>query len=164
MARMGPRSAPPEILGYRDLTFLGQGATSTVYRARDIEFDRSVAVKVLESRDPDEPAWARFQREKSVIGRLGEAHRAIVRVYGAGFTDDGRPYVSMQLYDGSAHDRLSLSGSFPVAEAVRIMVTIADATQAAHEAGVVHRDIKPQNVLLSSAGPGLADFGIARPL
>jgi hypothetical protein len=152
-----------EIRGYRDLVRIGSGATSVVYRALQVQFDRHVAVKVITADDPEDPARKRFAREKALIGRLG-GHPNIVQVFDADFTADGRPFVSMQLYDGSAQDRLATSGSFPADEAISIMVAIADAAQAAHDEGILHRDIKPQNVLLSRYGPGLADFGIARGL
>lgn len=149
------------IPGYRDLAVIGSGATSVVYRALQIEFDRPVAVKVLTVDDPNDPTRHRFEREKATIGRLGD-HPNIVQVLEAATTEDGRPFVAMQLYDGSAQDRLDEHGSFPVDEALDVMIAIAGATHEAHAAGILHNDIKPQNVLLSRHGPGLADFGIAR--
>lgn len=149
------------VQGYRDLERIGSGASSVVYRALQVEFDRTVALKVLNADDADDPARKRFAREKTIIGRLG-SHPHVVQVFEAAFTADGRPYVAMQLYDGSAQDRLAAVGSFAVDEAIEIMAAIAGAAQAAHDLGVLHRDIKPQNVLLSRYGPGLADFGIAR--
>jgi hypothetical protein len=150
----------PNIRGYTDFVQIGVGATSVVYRATQTEFGRQVAVKVINALDVNDPARKRFDREKEIVGRLD--HPNIVQVYDAALTSDGRPYVAMQLYDESADDHLQQHGSFLVPEAVRIMGAIADATQAAHSEGILHRDIKPQNVLLAARGPGLADFGIAR--
>lgn len=167
MDRLG---APPTIDGYVDLVYLGHGATSVVYRALEVEFDRRVAVKVLDSADPAESSHRRFAQEKALIGRLS-GHPHIVQVFKAGATADGRPFVSMQLYDGSVQDELDTRGSFRVEDAVAIMAAIADAAAAAHAVDIIHRDIKPKNVLLAAPapgsgpgrlGPGLADFGIAR--
>jgi serine/threonine protein kinase len=155
------RAQPVLIRGYRDFELIGSGATSLVYRAHQDEFNRVVAVKILTADDPNDPARRRFAREKAIIGQLGW-HPNIAQVFEASFTEDGRPFVSMRLYDGSAQDRLESTGPFPVDEALSIMAAITDATQAAHQEGILHRDIKPQNVLLSRYGPGLADFGIAR--
>jgi hypothetical protein len=158
---VGNLTDPIAISGYRDFTFLGRGASSVVYQAFQEGPDRLVAVKVLQSDDPDDPARKRFAREKAIVGRLG-AHPHVVQVFEASVTADGRPYISMQLYDGSLADRLDARGSLPATEAVSIMADIAGAVQAAHDAGILHRDIKPQNILLSNYGPGLADFGIAQ--
>ncbi len=141
------------IRGYRDLEKIGEGASSIVYRATQVELDRQVAVKVLNADDPDDPAVKRFAREKAIIGKLG-GHPHIVQVFEADFTADGRPFVAMELYDESAHSRLVTQLSFSVDEALDVMIGIADATQAAHDEGVLHRDIKPQNVLLSRYGSG----------
>jgi serine/threonine-protein kinase PknK len=151
-----------DIDGYRELTTIGTGASSVVYRAFDAKFDRWVAIKVLTADDPADPARKRFQREREITGRLG-AHPFIVSVFDTGFTADGRPFIVMDLCEGgSLADRISQRGSLSVDDAIDIGIKMSDAVQAAHDLGVVHRDIKPQNILVSQYGPVLADFGIAR--
>lgn len=120
-----------------------------------------MAIKVLEAGD-DEHARRRFARELAVVLRLG-SHPHIVQVFDAGATAGGQPYVAMELYDqGSLSDRLTRGGPMGVAEVLDVGVKICSAVQAAHDAGILHRDIKPQNILLSDYGPALADFGVAR--
>lgn len=150
------------IPGYRHLSVIGGGASSTVYKAEDVELARWVAIKVLHTDDPEDPARKRFKREGTITANLGK-HPHIVQVLATGFAEGGTPFVVMELFEqGSIADRLRTSGAFAVADTVDIGVKIADAVSAAHRAGVLHRDIKPQNILLSEYGPALGDFGIAR--
>ena len=151
-----------EITGLNELSPIGRGASSTVYRAHDEELNRWVAVKVFEADDPSDPARKRFRREREITANLGK-HPHIVQVLGTGFTSTGLPYVVMELFErGSIADRIRTLGTYSAAETIDIGIKIADAAEAAHQAGVLHRDIKPQNVLISEYGPALADFGIAR--
>jgi serine/threonine-protein kinase PknK len=153
---------PFEVPGYRDVSQIGRGASSAVYKGYDPELSRWVAIKVLLTDDPDDPARKRFKREGEITANLGK-HPHIVQVLGTGFTSSGSPYVVMELFEqGSIGDRLRASGAFTVEETLDIGEKIADAVSAAHRAGVLHRDIKPQNILLSEYGPALGDFGIAR--
>ncbi len=164
MARKRQQQAggPGEISGLRDLSPIGRGASSTVYRAHDEELNRWVAVKVFEADDPSDPARKRFRREREITANLGK-HPHIVQVLGTGFTSHGLPYVVMELFErGSIADRIRTQGTYSAAETIDIGIKISDAAEAAHQAGVLHRDIKPQNVLVSEYGPALADFGIAR--
>jgi serine/threonine-protein kinase PknK len=158
---VGSTSAP-QLPGYRDLTPLGRGGYSEVYRAYQDQFDRWVAVKVLTFALTDDRAQRRFLRECRVAGRLS-AHPNIVTVYDAGLSPDGRPYISMELFDrGSIADRLRGGGPFEVGDVLRIAIGLAGALETAHRAGVVHRDVKPANVLLASYGqPALTDFGLS---
>lgn len=150
------------IPGYQDFSVLGRGASSTVYRCHDEELNRWVAVKVFLADDPSDPGRRRFRREREITANLGK-HPHIVQVLGTGFTESGLPYVVMELYEqGSVADRIQAAGAFSTKDTIDIGAKIADALCAAHEAGVLHRDIKPQNILLSKYGPALADFGIAR--
>jgi len=145
-----------------DTVLIGRGASSSVYRALDVDLHRPVAVKVLLADDPRDPARRRFEREREITANLGR-HPHIVQVLGTGFTGDGLPYVVMELFEqGSIGDHLQRHGTFSPTEVIDIGSKIADAVVAAHRAGVLHRDIKPQNILLSEYGPALADFGIAR--
>ena len=150
------------IPGLTDMSPIGRGASSTVYRAHDRELNRWVAVKVFEADDPSDPARKRFRREREITANLGK-HPHIVQVLGTGFTKTGLPYVVMEFFEqGSLADQIRKRGTYSAEETVDLGIKIADAVEAAHQAGVLHRDIKPQNVLISEYGPALADFGIAR--
>ena len=150
------------IPGFSDLTEIGRGASGVVYRARQDRLDRAVALKVLDVGPDDREARRRFERELEITVRLG-AHPSIVQVLDAGQTRDGRPYLAMELYDqGSVADRVARHGPLSPAEASALGSPVADALATAHAAGILHRDVKPQNILLSPFGPALADFGIAR--
>jgi serine/threonine-protein kinase PknK len=152
----------PAIGGYSNLAVIGRGATATVYRATQDGFDRQVAVKVINVDVSDRRAQRRFQRERSLNGRLSD-HPNVVTVLDSGFVNDRYPYLVTELFDqGSLADRLTRSGPLDLAAALHIGVRIAGALESAHRLGVLHRDVKPHNILLSRFGePALADFGIA---
>ncbi|MEI5672583.1 MULTISPECIES: serine/threonine-protein kinase [unclassified Nocardioides] len=156
-----PPAATEALAGYDRLTEVGQGGDSVVYRARDIALQRDVAVKVLLVDDPDRVA--RFRREIEITVDLGRQHPNIVNVLAVGTTDAGRPAIVMDFYEaGSLHDRLQALGPLPPEEVVKLGVVLADALAFAHDRGVLHRDVKPQNVLVLPTSWVLADFGIAR--
>jgi serine/threonine protein kinase len=157
----GAQAPVEEVEGYRDLSVIGNGATSWVYRAYQERVRRWVALKVLQVDGRGDAVRRRFDRERSLLAELG-AHPHIVQVLDAGRTAAGRPYVAMELCDGSLADRVGREGPLDWPEALELLAKIAGATQAAHDLGVLHRDIKPQNILVSRYGPLLADFGIAR--
>ena len=162
MASAARAVAPPEELeGYADLVEIGRGGDSVVYRARDLAVDRDVAIKVLAV---DDPARAeRFVREIEITVSLGRQHPNIVTVLAVGTTESGRPAIVMDFYErGSLHDQLRDRGPLAVDEAVAAGVVVADALAFAHAHGVLHRDVKPQNVLVLPTSWVLADFGIAR--
>jgi YVTN family beta-propeller protein len=148
--------------GMEDAVEIGRGGFAVVYRARQPELNRTVAVKMLTAR-LDESGREQFAREGRAMGALS-AHPNIVSVFGTGTTATGRPYIAMaHLREGSLADRVDLDGPLPWAEAVRIAIKLAGALETAHRAGTLHRDVKPENVLLSDYGePELTDFGIAR--
>jgi hypothetical protein len=143
---------------------IGRGGFATVYRAWQPAFRRDVAVKLLHYARGDASALRRFDREVAAIGSVS-AHPHIVSVYASGLTSDGTPYLVMEhLPNGTLAHRI---GEGPVGweEAVAVGTKLLSALQFAHGKGVLHSDIKPENVLLSAFGePQLADFGIAKIL
>src|SRR3954464_15723658 len=143
---------------------IGSGGMSTVYRAFDPTLERWVAIKLMHrdiSDDPDQ--LERFRREARAVARLNHPH--IVTVIDAG-EDDGAPYIVFEYVEGETlKDRIRRQGRLPVSEAVAYAVEIGRALGAAHERGIVHRDVKPQNVLVDEEGSAkVTDFGIARTL
>jgi hypothetical protein len=147
--------------GYRIQGVLGSGGMAVVYRATQISLDRPVALKVLSSSlDGDRVFRERFEREGRHVAALD--HPNIVPVYEAAEAD-GRMFIAMKLVDGrTLADRIDC-GDLGPAEALRILAQIGSALDAAHAAGFVHRDVKPQNILVSESGhPYLADFGVTK--
>ncbi len=144
-----------------DAEVIGRGGFSVVYSATDTRFDRRVAVKVLNG-VIDERTRQRFERECRVMGRLS-SHPNVVTVYDAGQTPDGHPYLVMELMaGGTLGDRLRSGEAIDWRRAVAWMVPVLDALHQGHLQGVLHRDVKPENVLIDPAGlPRLTDFGIA---
>ncbi|HEX6595714.1 MAG TPA: protein kinase, partial [Acidimicrobiales bacterium] len=137
------------IEGIGRATRVGKGGFGVVYRARQEAFDRTVAVKVLSVPDGDRDAHRQFERECRSIGSLS-GHPNIVAVHGSGYTPNGDAYLVMDyLAAGSLADRLERDGPLPPAEVAAIGVKLAGALAAAHAAGVLHRDLKPDNVLVS---------------
>lgn len=150
------------IAGLTDAYEVGRGGFAVVYRAEQPTFDRTVAVKVLNT-VPDTTSLERFNREIRSMGKLSE-HPAIATVLDAGTTADGRPYLLMPfLSGGSLQDALNDGRRFTSREAAELGVALASALAAAHAEGILHRDVKPANVMVGRYGdPLLVDFGIAR--
>lgn len=147
---------------YRIERPLGHGGMASVYLARDSELDRPVALKILaEQLGGDEQFRRRFLREARVAARL--SHANVVQVYDAG-EEAGRPFIVMEFVPGTTlAEMLSRATALPVSTATWIAHQGALGLQSAHEAGLVHRDIKPQNLLVRDDGVvKIADFGIAR--
>jgi serine/threonine protein kinase len=145
---------------YRIEGIVGVGRMGVVYLAIDPRTGRAVALKVLREDISADPVYrARFRREGELLAALRHPH--IVPTYGRGEVD-GELYIAMRLTCGTLRDVIS-SGPVAVGDAMQILTAVADALDAAHAAGVVHRDVKPANVLLDP-GPRifLGDFGLAR--
>jgi membrane protein YdbS with pleckstrin-like domain/predicted Ser/Thr protein kinase len=146
---------------YRLIAPLGEGGMARVYRARDLRLNREVAVKILHDDLTRDPGFlTRFEREAQVVAGL--AHPNIVPVYDVG-GEDGAPYIIMEYIRGrTLKETLEAGGPLSQERAVAILVPILDALGYAHRQGLIHRDVKPHNILLTTDGtPRLADFGIA---
>ena len=155
------------ILGgrYRLLELLGQGGMATIYRARDAQLERDVAVKVLRPEFGQDPDFlARFRDEARAAASL--SHPNIVAVFDFGQDEAGEQFIVMELVDGQ--DLASIlreNGPLAPRQAARIASDVAKALHVAHTHGIVHRDVKPSNILISRDGRvKVADFGIARAL
>ncbi|MDQ5813509.1 MAG: protein kinase, partial [Actinomycetota bacterium] len=142
---------------------LGSGGMAEVYLARDEVLDRAVALKILRGQYADDEEFVeRFRREAQ--SAAGLSHPNIVSIYDRGRSEDGAYYIAMEYVPrGTLKDRISRDGALEPGVAAGAALQIADALQAAHESGVIHRDIKPQNVLITKTGDiKVTDFGIAR--
>ncbi|MET7965761.1 serine/threonine-protein kinase [Micromonospora sp. NPDC005305] len=150
------------IAGCIDAVEVGRGGFGVVYRAWQADYSRWVAVKVLAA-DWAGPSRVRFERELRALGRLSD-HPHIVTLHQAGRTAAGNPYLLMAYEEGgSLGDRLRLATAGDWRAAVAGGIAVAGALETAHRAGVLHRDVKPENILISGYGePKLADFGQAR--
>ena len=151
----GERLGPYEIQ-----SSLGAGGMGEVYRARDTRLDRTVAIKILTSRlSSSAELKARFEREARAVSALN--HPCICHLYDIG-SQDGTSYLVMEYLDGeSLADRLR-KGALPLKQTLQIGIEIAQALTAAHRAGILHRDLKPGNVMLTAGGAKLLDFGLAK--
>lgn len=146
---------------YRVTARIGHGGTAEVYEATDIINRIPVAIKLIREDVMENPVnLKRFQNEASIVALLN--HPNIVRVFNHGYID-GKPYIIQELITGQTlKDVLDFRGSLPLSEAISVMLQLTSALQYAHEHGIVHRDIKPQNIFLLTDGTiKLGDFGIA---
>lgn len=165
----GPDSGPAEITpsiarlfpNLEMLECLGQGGMGVVYKARQKQLDRLVAVKVMKGKVAQDPAFAeRFTREARALAKLN--HPNIVSVYDFGEVE-GHFFLMMEFLDGANLRQVIRSGSMTPAEALEVVPRICEALQFAHDQGIVHRDIKPENILLDQQGRvKIADFGLAK--
>ena len=172
-SRPPDREAPPgadlangDIIGnrYEIISMLGVGGMGAVYKAKDLEIGRLVALKVIR---PE------FARDRAIIDRFKQelllasqvTHKNVIRIFDLGDAD-GLKFITMEYIDGrDLHAILRERGCFPPEEVIAIIRQVCRALQAAHTVGVVHRDLKPQNILLDSSGRALVmDFGLARTL
>ena len=146
---------------YEILEPLGKGGMGEVYRARDTKLDRDVAIKVLpEDFATDPERLARFDREAKLLASLN--HSNIGAIYGLE-ESGGVRFLALELIEGETLEQRLREGAIPVLEALEIARQIAEALAAAHDAGIIHRDVKPANVLLTpKGGVKVLDFGIAK--
>ena len=147
---------------YHVLALIGRGGMGTVYRAHDERLDRDVALKFLPAHVADEAgAGQRFLVEARAAAAL--VHTNVCTIHEIGETDDGRPFIAMALYEGETLKQRLRRGPLPPREAATIARELASALRAAHAHGIVHRDVKPGNVMLASDGlTRLLDFGLAQ--
>lgn len=165
MSETTPKSAPgpagpqPRIDGYRYLEKLGEGGYADVYLYEHEQLDRKVAVKIL--RLVDEAALRQFDNEMRVVSRFDD-HPYIVPIFNPGHTFDGQPYFIMPYCSKGSLAAKARSGPLPVAEVIDTGICIGGALAAVHAARLLHRDVKPSNILVDGNGrPRLSDFGIA---
>ncbi|MCM3695161.1 serine/threonine-protein kinase [Microbacterium oleivorans] len=154
-------AAPPQLPGFSYLQVLGSGGFADVYLYEQALPRRRVAVKVLLAEKMTGGAAEQFQAEANVMAMLS-THPAIVTIYQAGVSDDGRSYLVMEYCSKPNLQVRARSAPISVAEALRVGIQVAAAVETAHRAGILHRDIKPANILVTEYNrPALTDFGIA---
>ncbi|HEX6791221.1 MAG TPA: protein kinase [Candidatus Krumholzibacteria bacterium] len=153
--------SPGQRLGpYEIVAALGAGGMGEVYRARDTRLGREVAVKVLPQHLSSNPeVRTRFEREAKTVSGLNHPHICVLHDVGR---DGEIDYLVMELVEGQTLAMRLAKGALPVADVLRIGAEIADALDRAHRAGVIHRDLKPGNIMLTRGGSKLMDFGLAR--
>jgi len=163
-----PALAPGDVFGgYRIEAVAGRGGMGVVYRAVQIDLGRPVALKLIASDRADDPGFReRFQRESRMAAAID--HPNVVPVHGAG-EEDGQLYLAMRFVRGiDLHALIAREGRLPAMRAAAIVAQVGWALDAAHAAGLVHRDVKPANILVSDSGEDehvyLSDFGLTRLL
>jgi serine/threonine protein kinase len=140
---------------------LGAGGMGEVYRARDTRLDRTIAIKVLNAQLVENSELrARFEREAKVISQLQHPHICVLHDVG---NEGPVDYLVMEFLQGESLAERLRKGPLPPEQVLTIAIEIADALEKAHRAGVVHRDLKPGNVMLTKSGAKLLDFGLAKP-
>jgi len=162
-ARLGTLE-PGTLLGerYEILAMLGQGGMGAVYKARDRELDRLVALKVIRPELTTNPEILKRFKQELILARQ-VTHRNVIRIFDLGQAD-GLKFITMDFLEGQdLRAELKKRGKFSPQEAARIILQISRALEVAHGEGVVHRDLKPQNIMLDANGRAyVMDFGIAR--
>ncbi len=150
---------------YELVSELASGGMSTVYRARRVDgsYQHDVAIKLFRAFHMDSSALRRFDAERQILAAL--EHPNIARIIDGGTAEDGTPYVTMELVEGLPITRYCERQRLDLGDRLKLFIKVCDALAFAHRRGIVHRDIKPGNVLVSDAGdPKLIDFGIAKVL
>src|SRR5262252_6741268 len=150
----------PGLPGYENPQLIAHGTTALVFRAIQTNLNRPVAIKVITVDTGDVPVNA-ARELATTVALSSQPH--IVSIIDTGVTDDGRPYIVMEYCEGGSYAQiLRHDGPLPVDDVIEVGINIGEALHAAHRAGIVHRDVKPSNILRSRFGPALTDFGIAR--
>src|SRR5579871_5648003 len=160
-----PNRAGRRIGVYRLLEQIGQGGMGEVYRAEraDGQYDKQVAIKFVRAGLDTASILERFRHERQVLASLD--HPNIARLLDGGTTDEGIPYLVMELIEGTPIDEYCDTQKLPVTERLKLFVQVCSAVQYAHQHLVIHRDIKPGNIIVTTEGvPKLLDFGIAKIL
>jgi serine/threonine protein kinase len=160
-------SVIPRVMGYEVGPEIGRGGFGIVYRAhQQTPINREVAIKVLRRELASEEAIRRFRSESTLLARM--SHSSIARVYDAGLTEQGQPFVAMELIDALPLHRACKAFSLTLRQRIRLMAETCDAIQHAHQRAVIHRDLKPANILVEAHQdafrPRVIDFGIAKLL
>jgi eukaryotic-like serine/threonine-protein kinase len=140
---------------------LGAGGMGEVYRARDLRLERTISIKILPVDVSADPVRRqRFQREAKIISSLNHPNICVLHDIG---TQDGLDFLVMEYIDGETLSERLRRGAIPVEQVLKFGIQISDALDKAHTSGVVHRDLKPGNIMLTSSGAKLLDFGLAKP-
>jgi serine/threonine protein kinase/Tol biopolymer transport system component len=146
---------------YEIVAPLGAGGMGEVYRARDTRLERTVAIKILPAHLSSDPVRRqRFEREAKTISSLNHPHICVLHDVGS---QDGVDYLVMECVEGETLAKRLEKGPLPLEQALKFGMQIADALDKAHRSGVVHRDLKPGNIMLTPTGAKLLDFGLAKP-
>src|SRR5438445_10769045 len=155
--------APGTNLGSYEISGpLGAGGMGEVYRARDTRLERTVAIKILPEQLSGDPVRKqRFEREAKTISGLNHPHICVLHDVGS---QDGISYLVMECVEGETFAKRLEKGPLPLDQVVKYRLQIADARDKAHRSGVVHRDLKPGNIMLTARGAKLLDFGLAKPV
>ena len=155
-----PLAAGAKLGPYEILTPLGTGGMGEVYRARDTRLERSVAIKILPAQFSSDPVRKqRFEREAKTISHLNHPHICVLHDIGH---QDGIDYLVMECVEGETLAKRLVKGPLALEQVLKLGAQIADALDKAHRSGVVHRDLKPGNIMLTPSGAKLLDFGLAK--
>jgi serine/threonine protein kinase len=161
MATEGPPSLIGHLLGpYQILSVLGAGGMGEVYKAKDTRLNRTVAIKILPRHLSERPDLRqRFEREARALASLSHPHICPIHDIGK---EDGIDFLVMEYLEGETLAGRLRKGALPLEQALKYAVEIAEALDDAHRHGVIHRDLKPGNVMLTKSGAKLLDFGLAK--
>ena len=156
-----PERTPPEIAGFTFQRLIGRGGFSDVYLYRQHMPSRDVAIKVLRTEDFSDASRAQFAAEANLMARVS-SHTAIASIYTADVDDDGEPYLVMEYCPGGSLGGVYRKSPLSLARTLRLGVRLASALECAHRVGIVHRDVKPANILFTEYDMAvLSDFGIS---
>ena len=164
VALLGEGDLPVEVGRYRIVARIGSGASGIVYTAHDTRLNRCLALKVIAPGTPDDGErrllCARLQREAQALAKL--SHPNVAQVYEVDRLDDGTAFVALELVSGSSLDQWCRAAVRSPAEIVDVMLGVGRGLGAAHEASLVHRDVKPANIVVVDGSAKLIDFGLVR--